>query len=321
MTLRPFDELRAQGERNHPSIAGIPLVLGGNVFGWTADENASFAVLDRFYEAGGRMVDTAQGYSVWAPGHVGGESEAVIGRWMQARGNRAEMRIATKTGMFGKGGDLGAKVIAEELHKSLERLQGDYVDLYYAHRDEAVTSQEEVAEGFDALVRQGLVRELGASNFSAERLGRISDIARAKGLASFTVLQNEYNLVERGEYPAELQQLCLDRGIAMLPWFGLAAGFLTGKYRTREDLARHNRGSSIERFFDKGLTVLPALDAVAAETGASPGAVALAWLLAQPGIAAPIASATRPEQLDVQFEALRLELTPDQLERLTAAGA
>jgi aryl-alcohol dehydrogenase-like predicted oxidoreductase len=305
---------------SHPSIAGIPLVLGGNVFGWTADEDASFAVLDRFYEAGGRMIDTAQGYSVWVPGHVGGESEAVIGRWMKARGNRAEMRVATKTGMFGKGGDLGAQVVRDELHKSLERLQSDYVDLYYAHRDDAVTPQEEVAEGFDALVRQGLVRELGASNFSAERLGRISDIARSSGLASFTVLQNEYNLVERDEYPPELQQLCLDRGIAMLPWFGLAAGFLTGKYRTREDLERHNRGSSIERFFDKGLTVLPALDAVAAETGASLGAVALAWLLAQPGIAAPIASATRPEQLDVQFEALGLELTAEQLERLSAAG-
>jgi aryl-alcohol dehydrogenase-like predicted oxidoreductase len=304
----------------HPSIAGIPLVLGGNVFGWTADEDTSFAVLDRFYEAGGRMVDTAQAYSVWAPGHVGGESEAVLGRWMKARGNRAEMRIATKTGMFGKGGDLGARVVAEELGKSLERLQSDYVDLYYAHRDEAVTPQEEVAEGFDALVRQGLVRELGASNFAAERLRRIGDIALANGLTPFTVLQNEYNLVMREEYPPELQQLCLERGIAMLPWFGLAAGFLTGKYRTREDLERHNRGSSIERFFDKGLTVLPTLDAVAAETGASLGAVALAWLLAQPGVAAPIASATRPEQLDVQFEALELELTADQLARLTAAG-
>lgn len=304
---------------SHWSINGIPLVLGGNVFGWTSDEATSFAVLDRFYEAGGRMVDTAQGYSVWAPGHVGGESEAVIGNWLKSRDVRSEMRIATKTGMFGKPGDLAPDKVADELQKSLERLQTDYVDLYYAHRDEDETPQEQVAAGFDALAKQGLVRELGASNFNAERLRAITDITHASGMTGFTVLQNEYNLVMRDEYPQELQQLCLERGIAMLPWFGLAAGFLTGKYRTREDLERHNRGSSIERFFDKGLTVLPALDAVVSETGASHGAVALAWLLRQPGIAAPIASAREPGQLDVQFEALELELTEDQLDRLGAA--
>lgn len=306
---------------SHWSIAGIPLVLGGNVFGWTAGEDASFAVLDRFYEAGGRMVDTAQGYSVWAPGHVGGESETVIGKWLASRGVRSEMRVATKTGMFGQAGDLGPQKIADELHKSLERLQTDYVDLYYAHRDDAATPQAEVAAGFDALVRQGLAREVGASNFSAERLGAIHTLAQSNGMTPFTVLQNEFNLVMRDEFGPDLQALCIERGIAMLPWFGLAAGFLTGKYRTREDLERHNRGSSIERFFDKGLTVMPTLDAVVAETGASHGAVALAWLLRQPGIVAPIASAREPGQLDVQFEALQLELTPDQLARLSAAGA
>jgi aryl-alcohol dehydrogenase-like predicted oxidoreductase len=305
---------------DHPSIAGIPLVLGGNVFGFTADEDASFAILDRFYEAGGRMVDTAQGYSVWVPGHVGGESETVIGKWLASRGVRGEMRIATKTGMFGKPGDLAPQKVADELAQSLERLQTDYVDLYYAHRDETATPLQDVAGGFDALVRQGLVREVGASNYDAARLGEAHDVATANGLAPFTVLQNEYNLVERKDYPPELQQLCIERGIAMLPWFGLAAGFLTGKYRTREDLAKHNRGSSIERFFEHGLEVLPALDAVAAETGASPGAIALAWLARQPGIAAPIASASRPEQLDIQFEALALELSDEQLARLTAAG-
>jgi aryl-alcohol dehydrogenase-like predicted oxidoreductase len=305
---------------NHWSIAGIPLVLGGNVFGYTADEDTSFAILDRFYEHGGRMVDTAQGYSVWVPGHVGGESETVIGKWLASRGVRAEMRIATKTGMFGKPGDLAPGKVAGELEKSLERLQTDYVDLYYAHRDETGTPIDEVAEGFDALVRKGLVREIGASNYNAERLAAVHDIATTRGLTPFTVLQNEFNLVERKEYPEELQRLCVERDIAMFPWFGLAAGFLTGKYRTREDLAKHNRGSSIERFFDHGLTVLPTLDAVAAETGASLGAVALAWLMRQPGIAAPIASASKPEQLDVQFEALELELSEDQLARLTAAG-
>lgn len=306
---------------DHPSISGIPLVLGGNVFGFTADENTSFAILDRFYEHGGRMVDTAQGYSVWVPGHVGGESETVIGKWLKSRGVRAEMRIATKTGMFGKPGDLEPAKVAEELQKSLDRLQTDYVDLYYAHRDESQTPLVQVASGFDALVKAGLVREIGASNYDAQRLAEVHRIATEGGLTPFTVLQNEYNLVERKDYPQELQQLCLDLGIAMLPWFGLAAGFLTGKYRTREDLKKFNRGSSIERFFDKGLKVLPALDAVAAETGASQGAVALAWLARQPGIAAPIASASKPEQLDIQFEALELELSEDQLNRLTAAGA
>jgi aryl-alcohol dehydrogenase-like predicted oxidoreductase len=304
----------------HRAIGGIPLVLGGNVFGYTADEDTSFAILDRFYEHGGRMVDTAQGYSVWVPGHVGGESETVIGKWLSSRGVRAEMRIATKTGMFGKPGDLGVRRVVEELHKSLERLQTGYVDLYYAHRDEPQTPLEEVAAGFDSLVREGLVREVGASNYAADRLRAAGDVAHFNGMAGFTVLQNEYNLVQRDSYPPQLQELCIERGIAMLPWFGLAAGFLTGKYRTREDLARHNRGASIERFFDKGLEVLPVLDGVVAETGASHGAVALAWLMCQPGIAAPIASASKPEQLDVQFEALTLELTQDQLDRLSAAG-
>jgi aryl-alcohol dehydrogenase-like predicted oxidoreductase len=306
---------------SHWSISGIPLVLGGNVFGFTADEATSFAILDRFYEQGGRMVDTAQGYSSWVPGHVGGESETVIGQWLSSRGVRADMRIGTKTGMFGRPGDLEPRKVAEELEKSLERLQTDYVDLYYAHRDDQQTPLEEVARGFDTLVKQGLVREVGASNYSAERLGEAHRIATDGGLTPFTVLQNEYNLVERKDYPEKLQRLCVERGIAMLPWFGLAAGFLTGKYRTREDLEKFNRGSSIERFFDKGLEVLPTLDAVAAENGASLGAVALAWLARQPGIAAPIASASKPEQLAIQFEALELELTPEQLERLTAAGA
>lgn len=304
----------------HPSIAGLPLVLGGNVFGFTADEDTSFAILDRFYEAGGRMVDTAQGYSVWVPGHVGGESETVIGKWLKSRGVRAEMRIATKTGMFGKPGDLTAHKVTEELLKSLERLKTDYVDLYYAHRDDTETPLLDMASGFDALVKKGLVREIGASNYTADRLAAAIDVAHSNVLTPFTVLQNEYNLVERQSYGPDLQELCVERGVAMLPWFGLAAGFLTGKYRSRDDLAKHNRGSSIERFFDHGMAVLPVLDAVAAETGASLGAVALAWLMRQPGIAAPIASASKAEQLDVQFEALRLELSADQLARLTAAG-
>ena len=305
---------------SHPSQGGIPLVLGGNVFGFTADLDASFAVLDRFYAAGGRMVDTAQGYSVWVPGHVGGESEAVIGKWLESRGVRSDMKIATKTGMFGQPGDLAPAKVTEELEKSLERLRTDYVDLYYAHRDEEKTPQTEVAAGFDALVKAGKVRELGASNYDAARLASLNAAADSGGHTRFTVLQNEYNLICREAFPADLQALCAQQDILHFPWFGLAAGFLTGKYRSRADLEKHNRGSSIERFFDRGLKVLPVLDDVVAETGASHGAVALSWLLAQPGIAAPIASASKPEQLDIQFEALTLELTDDQLARLTAAG-
>ena len=301
---------------NHASFGGLPLVLGGNVFGFTADEDTSYAVLDRFYEAGGRMVDTAQGYSVWVPGHVGGESEAVIGRWMAARGVRSDMRIATKTGMGGQPGDLAPDKVAEELKKRLDRLQTDYVDLYYAHRDDAATPQAEAAAGFGALLASDKVLELGASNYTAARLRTLN----AAGKAKFTALQNEYNLVIREEFGADLVTYCAEAGIAHYPWFGLAAGFLTGKYRSRDDLAKHNRGSSVERFFDAGLAVLPTLDAVAAETGASLGAVALAWLRVQPGITAPIASASRPEQLDVHFEAISLELSQDQLTRLTQAG-
>lgn len=305
---------------DHPSFAGIPLVLGGNVFGFTADHDASFAVLDTFYEAGGRMIDTAQGYSAWVEGHVGGESEAMIGKWLDARGVRADMKIATKTGMFCQPGDLAPAKVAEELEKSLDRLRTDYVDLYYAHRDEESTPQAEVAAGFDALVKAGKVRELGASNYNAARLASLNAAADAGDHTRFTVLQNEYNMVCREGFPADLQALCAEQGIAHFPWFGLAAGFLTGKYRTREDLEGTTRGSSIERFFDQGLKVLPALDQVVEETGASHTTVALAWLLAQPDVTAPIASASKPEQLDAQFAAIELDLTEDQLQLLTAAG-
>lgn len=301
---------------DHPSLAGLPLVLGGNVFGFTADLDASFAVLDRFYEAGGRMVDTAQGYSIWVPGHVGGESETVIGQWLAARGVRAEMRIATKTGMKGTPGDLAPAKVRAELENSLARLQTDYVDLYYAHDDEPLTPQAEVSAGFGALQAEGLVRELGVSNFTLERLSGLN----AAGDAKFTVLQNEYNLVLRSAFAPDLRDYCLANGVAHYPWMGLAAGFLTGKYRTADDLARLNRGSSVARFFEQGLAVLPVLQAVAAEVGASLGAVALAWLRLQPGITAPIASASRPDQLDLHFEALALDLSADQLAQLGAMG-
>jgi aryl-alcohol dehydrogenase-like predicted oxidoreductase len=257
---------------------------------------------------------------VWVPGHVGGESETVLGKWMAARGNRAEMKIATKTGMMGQPGDLAPAKVAEELEKSLERLQTDYVDIYYAHRDETETPLSEIAEGFDALVKAGKVRELGASNFTAERLGAALAAAESGGFTPYSVLQNEFNLVNRGEYDAALQQLCVERDIAHLPFFGLASGFLTGKYRTTADFAQSARGSGMDRFFEKGLPVLGVMDVIASETGASHAAIALAWINAQPGIAAPIASARVPEQLDALLEGATLQLTDDQLARLTEAG-
>lgn len=311
----------SQAATAHPSIGGIRLCLGGNVFGWTADESASFAVLDAFYEAGGRMIDTAQGYSVWAEGHVGGESEAMIGKWLESRGVRKDMLIATKTGMFGKPGDLEPEKIAEELDRSLGRLRTDYVDLYYAHRDDAATPLQTVCEGFDALVRQGLVREIGASNFTAERLTEAHSVSHSNGMVPFTVLQNEYNLVRRGDYEGAVQDLCVERGIAALPYFGLAAGFLTGKYRSVEDFAKSPRGSGMDRFFEIGQPVLKAMDAIAAETGASHPAIALAWINAQPGIAAPIASARTVDQLSGLLEGASLQLSAEHLARLTAAGA
>jgi len=306
---------------SHCSIGGIRLCLGGNVFGWTSSEDESFAVLDAFHEAGGRMIDTAQGYSVWAPGHVGGESEAVIGKWMVSRGVRKEMLVATKTGMFGKPGDLEPKKIAEELDKSLERLKTDYVDLYYAHRDDPSLPLDEVVGGFDALEKAGKVRELGASNFSAERLEEAFEAAEAFGYIPFTVLQNEYNLVRRGDYEGDVQSICLRHHIAMLPYFGLAAGFLTGKYRSTEDFAKSARGSGMDRFFEAGQPILKAMDEVAAETGASLAAIALAWLNARPGIAAPIASARTVEQLPALLEGASLALTDEHVAKLTAAGA
>lgn len=304
----------------HHSIGGIRLCLGGNVFGWTADEDASFAVLDRFYEAGGRMVDTAQCYSFWVPGHVGGESETVIGKWLASRGVRKDVLIATKTGVMAQPGDLHPHKVAQELDKSLERLQTDYVDLYYAHRDEEHTPIEEIAAGFDALVEEGKVRELGASNFSALRLEEAFEAAEAFGYTPYTVLQNEYNLVNRDGHNADIQAVCHRHGIAHLPYFGLAAGFLTGKYRSVDDFAQSARGQGMDRFFDKGQPVLKVLDEVVAETGATHAAIALAWLNAQPGIAAPIASARTVEQLEVLLPSVSLELSEDQLARLTAAG-
>ena len=261
---------------DHPAIAGIPLVLGGNVFGFTADEDASFAVLDAFHAAGGRMIDTADVYSAWVPGHKGGESETVLGKWFAASGKRGDMKLHTKTGMLG-GSELyePARVLAS-LDASLERLQTDYVDLYYAHRDYEELAIGDIVSAFDGAVRSGKVRSLGASNFTAARLTAALDAAEQQGALPFSVLQNEYNLIARDAYGPDLQQLCVKRDIPMLPFFGLASGFLTGKYRTEADLGKSVRGQRMGKLLESGKPMLAAMDDVVRETGASHAQVALA---------------------------------------------
>jgi aryl-alcohol dehydrogenase-like predicted oxidoreductase len=303
----------------HPSISGIPLVLGGNVFGWTADRDSSFEVLDAYYENGGRMIDTAEAYSIWVEGHKGGESETIIGAWMKSRGVRDKMRIGTKTNVMGAAGGLRPEALKEHLDASLERLQTSYVDLYYAHRDDPETPQDEVAAGFDQLLSAGLIRETGASNFSAERLASALRAAKSIGVKGYGVLQNHLNLLERGEYPEALQNICLANDIAMLPFCGLASGYLTGKYRKPADFDKYPRGDRVRGYADRGKVLLPVMDRIAEECEATLGQVALAWLLTQPGVAAPVASATTADQVDDLVEAMETELTPAQIAELTAA--
>lgn len=303
----------------HPGLGGIRFVLGGNPFGWTIDRDASFAVLDAFYELGGRSIDSADGYSAWVPGNKGGESETIIGEWMESRGVRKDMRIATKTGMGGKPGALAAPVVAAALEASLERLRTDYVDLYYVHRDDKVTPIDEVVGGYNALLAVDKVRELAISNVAPERLTLFLESAARQELQPFTVLQPGYNLVWRGEYPVSLEALAVASGITVVPYFGLASGFLTGKYRSPQDLVG-TRGENSKMFADAGWPALPVLEAVAAETGASMAQVALAWLGSRPAVFAPMASATTPAQVRDLCGAAKLELSKDQLVRLTSVS-
>ena len=304
-------------DAKNPALGGIRFVLGGNVFGWTANQETSFAILDTFYESGGRMVDTADMYSAWVPGHKGGESETVLGAWMKARGNRKEMRIATKLNGMNAPGGLAPEKIASSLEASLHRLQTDYVDLYYAHRDDTQTPLEVIAQGFDVHVKAGRVKALGASNFTPARLKAARDVAKAQGVATYTVVQNQYNLIVREEHDGAMCDLCLSDGIAALPYYGLAAGFLTGKYRTEADLAKSPRGMGApKKHLEAKLPLVATMDQIAAETGASLAQIALAWVLARPGIAAPIASATSVAQLTELIGATKLELSPSQMQRL-----
>ena len=301
-----------------------PLCLGGNVFGWTADEKTSFAILDALVAAGFNFIDTADMYSTWVPGHKGGESETIIGNWLKRTGNRSKVIIATKVGMEMGPNDKGlAKAyIFRAVERSLERLQTDYIDLYQSHQDDAATPIEETLEAYAELIKRGKVRAIGASNFTAERLAAALEASEQHGYPRYESLQPHYNLYERARYEAALEPLCLAKGLGVIPYFSLASGFLTGKYRSESDLAKSPRGQGVKKYLDeRGLRILGALDQVAREKHSTPGKVALAWLLARPSITAPIASATSVEQLNDLVDATKLMLDPASIEQLTQASA
>ena len=302
-----------------------PLCLGGNVFGWTADETASFAVLDALVDAGFNFVDTADVYSVWVPGHRGGESETVIGNWLQRRRRREDMVIATKVGMQmapdRKG--LSAAYITRSVEDSLRRLQTDHIDLYFSHCDDSTVPLEETLGAYQKLIAAGKIRAIGASNYTAARLAQALEVSRKSALPRYEVLQPQYNLYARSDYEPELEPLCVKEHIGVVTYFALASGFLTGKYRTAADAAKSARGKSIvEKFLNaRGLKILAALDDVAARRRTSQASVALAWQIARPSITAPIASATSVEQLNELVAATRLNLDKSDVEQLNAAGA
>ncbi len=301
-----------------------PLCLGGNVFGWTIDEPTSFAVLDRFVEGGLNFIDTADVYSTWKPGNAGGESETIIGRWMKARGNRDRVVIATKVGSdmgVGKKG-LSADYIRSAVDASLRRLQAETIDLYQSHTDDAGMPLDETLGAYARLIEAGKVRAIGASNYSAPRLQEALDISARENLPRYESLQPEYNLYERAGYEAELEPLCREHRIGVIGYFSLAAGFLTGKYRSERDFGKSARGGRMSKYLnERGHRILGALDAVAGEAGATPAQLALAWLIARPGVTAPIASATSVEQVDDLVAATRLRLDPDAIRRLDQASA
>ncbi|HVJ44010.1 MAG TPA: aldo/keto reductase [Dongiaceae bacterium] len=313
-------ELRRLGRSD---LRFAPLVFGGNVFGWTADEATSHRLLDAFVAAGFNAIDTADVYSTWVPGHQGGESEAIIGRWLKQRGQRDKVVIATKVGSAmgeGKKG-LAPAYIKRAVEDSLRRLQTDYIDLYQSHRDDEVTTQGDTMQAYADLIQAGKVRVIGASNFSAARLASAQQASAAKHLPRYESLQPCYNLYDRWEYEGALQDFCVKEEVGVISYFSLASGFLTGKYRGKEDLAQSPRGEDIEKYLDsRGRRILAALDQVAARYDAKPAQIALAWLLTRPGIVAPIASATSLAQLETLTAAARLQLDSEAVTLLTKAS-
>ena len=300
-----------------------PLVFGGNVFGWTADAKRSFDLLDRFVGAGFNTIDTADVYSAWGPGNKGGESETIIGDWMKSRGNRGSVIVVTKVGSpmgEGKKG-LSARYIAEAVEASLKRLQTDHIDLYLSHWPDADTPYAETIGAYRDLVQQGKVRFIGASNLDAGQLRASLDVAKAKSLPRYDVLQPEYNLYDRASFDGALRDLCIAEEIGVITYYSLAKGFLSGKYRSQADLGQSPRGGGVKAYLnERGARILGALDAVAQGIGAKPAEVALAWLIARPGVTAPIASATSLPQVDSLIKAAALKLSAADFGALDAAS-
>ncbi|MBO3271907.1 MULTISPECIES: aldo/keto reductase [Hymenobacter] len=302
-----------------------PLVLGSNVFGWTADEQTSFRVLDTFVGEGGNAIDTANVYSAWVPGHQGGESETILGKWLQQRHRRDDIIIATKVGMqMGDGSQgLAKDYIKKSVEASLRRLQTDYIDLYQSHKDDETLPVEEPLQAYAELIQEGKIRAIGASNFSAERLRAALQASTDQDLPRYESLQPEYNLYDREDFEKQLLPVVQEFGIGVIPYYGLASGFLTGKYRSEDDLQKSQRGGGIGKKYlnDRGFKVLAALDEVAERHHATQAQVALAWIMAQPGLTAPIASATNMEQVRDIMKATILTLSPDDVKILTDASA
>jgi len=306
------------------SIEAAPLMLGSNVFGWTADEATSFKILDAFVAAGLNFIDTADTYSTWVPGHQGGESETILGNWFKRSGKRDKIVIATKVGaeIPGQGKGLSKAWIMRQLEASLKRLQTDYIDLYQSHRDDPATPVEETLETYAQLIQQGKVRVIGCSNFTAERIRESLAASRKNGWPRYESLQPNYNLYERATYESTLEPLALQEKLGVIPYYGLASGFLTGKYRSQDDLKKSQRGQSAKKYLnDRGFRILQALDQVAERYQTKPAQVALAWLMARKSITAPIASATSVEQLSELVQATQLELDRESIERLNKASA
>lgn len=302
----------------------VPLAFGGNVFGWTIDEATSFRLLDEFVAAGCDFIDTADIYSIWKPGNQGGESETIIGNWMKQKGNRDRVMVATKVGleMGPEKKGLSRDYIMRAAEDSLRRLQTDYIDLYQSHWDDPNTPFEETLGAFGELIEQGKVRAIGASNYSGERFAEALSVSEQTGLPRYETMQPNYNLYDREEYEKTLEPICLEKNIGVLPYYSLASGFLTGKYRSKADLSKSPRGEGIQKYLnDRGERILSELDKVAAEYNATPAQVAIAWLRARPGITAPIASATDPEQLSDLLKSNELQLDPSTIEALDQASA